>query len=120
MLRSRSNIPSYVTKDGSRVWELFHPDGSPAGGFSVAEALVEPGQGTEAHVHHKSQEIYYILEGRGAMRLGGECLDVTPGDAILIPPGTPHNVKNPGAGGLRILCICCPPYSHDDTALEAR
>ncbi len=119
-MRSRSKIISYMTKDGSRIWELFHPDASPVRGFSVAEALVEAGQGTEAHVHRKSQEVYYVLEGSGVLRRGGECLDVAPGDAILIPPGTPHNIKNTGAGALRILCMCCPPYSHDDTALEAR
>jgi mannose-6-phosphate isomerase-like protein (cupin superfamily) len=120
MIRSRSNIPSCVTKDGSRIWELFHPGSSTVKDFSVAEALVGAGQRTEAHVHHKSQEVYYIVEGSGTIRLGAEHLSVSPGDAILIPPGTPHNIKNTGAGGLRILCICCPPYSHDDTTLEAR
>jgi mannose-6-phosphate isomerase-like protein (cupin superfamily) len=120
MMRDRSKVSSYVTKDGSRVWELFHPDTSPARGFSVAEALMEPGQETAAHVHHESQEIYYILEGRGTMMLGREALVVSTGNAILIPPGTPHNIKNTGAEALRILCICFPPYSHDDMALEAR
>jgi mannose-6-phosphate isomerase-like protein (cupin superfamily) len=119
MVRNRSNVPSYMTKDGSRVWELFHPGSSPVEGFSVAEALVEAGQVTEAHVHRKSQEIYYILEGSGTMRLGEEALTVCTGDAVLIPPGNPHNIQNTGAGELRILCICCPPYSHDDTALQS-
>ncbi len=116
-MRSRSNIPSYVTKDGSRVWELFHPGSSPVKGFSVAEALVAPGQETEAHMHRESQEIYYIIDGYGTMRLGTETPGVSAGDAILIPPGTVHNIKNTGSGALRILCICCPPYSHEDTAL---
>jgi mannose-6-phosphate isomerase-like protein (cupin superfamily) len=119
-MRNRSNVSSYVTKDGSRIWEIFHPGSSPVEGFSVAEALVEAGQVTEAHVHRKSQEIYYVLEGRGTLRLGDEALSVSPGDAVLIPPGTPHNIQNTGAGELRILCICSPPYSHDDTALEAQ
>ncbi|HTX43494.1 MAG TPA: cupin domain-containing protein [Methanocella sp.] len=107
-----------MTKDGSRIWELFHPDSSPIKGLSVAEALVGPGRETEAHVHHASQEIYYILEGSGVMRLGKDAMPVTPGDAILILPGMPHSVKNTGAGALRIVCICHPPYSHGDTALN--
>ncbi len=118
MMRNRSNVSSYVTKDGSRIWELFHPDSSPVIGFSVAEALVEPGQETQAHVHRVSLEVYYILEGGGVMRLGKDTLNVVPGDAILIPPCRTHNIKNTGAGALRILCVCCPPYSHGDTALE--
>jgi len=120
MIRSRSSVASYVTKDGSRIWELFHPNSSPVIDFSVAEALVEPEQRTKTHVHHASQEVYYILEGEGVVRLGKETLSVSPGDAILIAPGRPHNIRNTGAGVLRILCICCPPYSHDDTALEGR
>ncbi len=120
MIRRRSNISSYVTKDGSRVWELFHPGSSTIKGFSVAEALVEPGQGTEAHVHHASQEVYYILEGSGVMRLGEETLIVEEGDTVLIEAGVPHKIKNAGDSALKLLCVCCPPYSHDDTALGPR
>lgn len=119
MKRNRSDIAPYVTKDGSRIWELFHPGSSPLKGFSVAEALVGPAQATEAHVHHAAQEVYYILEGEGVMRLGGETLDVGKGDAILILPGVEHRIKNAGKGALRFLCVCGPPYSHDDTGLAA-
>lgn len=118
MIRNKANIISYVTKDHSTIWELFNPDSSPVMGFSVAEALVGPGKETEPHVHYASQEIYYVLEGRGSMRLGGNTPDVQKGDAILIMPNTVHCIKNTGAEGLRILCICCPPYSHNDTTLE--
>lgn len=115
MMRNRSNISYYVTKDGSGIWELFHPDSSPVAGFSVAEALVGPGEDTVPHVHRRSQEVYYILEGSGEMRLGDGELNVGPGDAILILPGTRHDIKNTGTGALRILCICSPPYAHEDT-----
>jgi len=117
-MRNHSNISSYRTKDGSRIWELFHPDSSPVEGFSVAEALVEPGQGTKAHVHRTSLEVYYILEGRGEMRLGADTFSVVPGDAIMIRPGTLHDIRNAGNGALRVLCICRPPYSHNDMELE--
>jgi len=117
VIRNRSNVASYVTRDGSGIRELFHPGSSPVRGFSVAEAFVEPGQETAAHVHHASQEVYYILEGIGIMRLGEEKLSVVEGDAVLIEPGTLHNIRNIGDRALRILCICCPPYSHGDTAL---
>lgn len=118
MIRSRSNISSYMTKDGSRIWELLHPDSSPVKGVSIAEALVEAGQETETHVHRKSQEVYYILEGSGNMRLGADENKVSEGDAILIMPGTPHCIKNASPGPLSILCVCCPPYSHEDTELD--
>ncbi len=118
MIHNHSNIFSYVTKDNSTIWELYHPGSSPVKDVSVAEALVEPGRDTEMHRHRRSQEIYYILEGEGEMRLGEETLKVKQYDAVLIPPGTPHRMKNTGKSGLRMLCVCSPPYSHEDTLLE--
>ncbi len=117
MIRNRENVEAYVTKDKSTIRELYHPDSSPVKGYSVAEAEVAEGTETDAHVHRESQEIYYILEGAGTMRLGGDSFEVKTDDAILIAPGTPHNIKADKGSALRILCICSPAYSHDDTEL---
>jgi mannose-6-phosphate isomerase-like protein (cupin superfamily) len=116
LIRNRENVEPYVTKDKSTIWELYNPDNAPVEGFSVAEADVGAGMETEAHLHKTSQEIYYILEGTGTMQLDDQPFEVKAGDSILIPPGTPHNVKA-GENGIRILCICCPAYSHGDTEL---
>jgi mannose-6-phosphate isomerase-like protein (cupin superfamily) len=116
LIRNRENVESFVTKDKSAIWELYHPGSSPVKDVSVAEAYVKAGETTEAHVHRSSQEIYYFLEGSGTMRLGDRHFGVKAGDAVLIPPGTPHDVLA-GGKGLRILCICSPPYSHEDTEL---
>ncbi len=119
MIRNRENVKPFVTKDGSTVRELYQPGSSPAHGCSVAEACVGRGEETEVHLHRRSQEFYYILEGSGTMRLGDERLVVRPGDAILIPPGTSHNVRAESRR-LRILCICTPPYADDDTFLQKK
>jgi mannose-6-phosphate isomerase-like protein (cupin superfamily) len=51
------------------------------------------------------------------MRLGDEEADVRAGDAVVIPPGTPHKLLNPTGEPLVLLCCCAPPYSHEDTVL---
>ena len=117
MIRNRDSVDAYVTKDRSIIRELYHPGNSPVKGFSVAEADVAAVMETDAHVHKESQEIYYILEGAGTMWLGGHSFKVKMGDAILITPGTPHNIKADDGTGIRILCICSPAYTHDDTEL---
>jgi mannose-6-phosphate isomerase-like protein (cupin superfamily) len=117
MIRNRENTEAYVTKDKSSIRELFHPDNSPVKDFSVAEAEVAAGVETDAHIHRKSQEIYYIIEGAGTMRLGGALFKVKMGDAILITPGMLHNIKADEGMGIMILCICSPAYSHGDTEL---
>lgn len=47
------------------------------------------------------------------MEINGETRSITPGDAILIPPGAWHQIT--ATQPLRFLCCCAPPYSHEDT-----
>ncbi len=117
-VRSLGTVEPFVTKDGSLIRELC---GIPSGGtswHSVAEATLEPGQATERHYHAESEEVYFILEGEGDMELDGEAAHVTVGDAIPIPPGAWHTLRNTGDRALRLLCTCAPPYRHEDTFFE--
>ena len=110
-------VRPYITKDGSIIRELMHPQVHGNTKLSLAEAIVPAGFTTYLHRHHTSEEIYHILEGRGIVTVGAEQTEVKPGDTICIPPDTPHRIKNPGPGPLRFLCCCAPPYSHEDTEL---
>lgn len=112
----RDVIP-YLTKDGSEIRELMHPDVHGNGNQSLAEATLPPGAITRLHLHRHSEEIYHITAGRGLMQLGDEEFAVAAGDTVCIPPGTPHAVCNTGEEPLRILCCCAPRYSHGDTEL---
>ncbi len=110
-------IDFYRTKDGSMIREIFHPNNSGVTRQSLAEARMPPGAETEGHYHRTSEEIYYILQGKSVIRLGKDTMDLTEGEAILIPPGIFHNIKNIGETDLIFLCMCSPPYSHNDTEL---
>ena len=50
--------------------------------------------------------------------MDGETQRVRPGDAVLIPPGAWRTLENDGTSELLILCMCAPPYSHEDTFFE--
>jgi quercetin dioxygenase-like cupin family protein len=108
-LRSLAAAEPFTTTDGSTIRELHHTDVQ-----SLAEASLEPGQGTQRHYHARSEEIYLITEGGGTLDVDGETRDVRAGDAILIPPGAWHELVA-GASGACLLCMCSPPYSDDDT-----
>lgn len=108
---------AYITKDGSTIRELMHPETQSNQNQSLAEALVPPGTTTLRHRHQQSEELYHITAGEGVMLLGDKRFAVSPGDTVLIPPGTPHAIENTGDDDLKILCCCAPPYSHDDTEL---
>ncbi len=112
-----NDIDTFTTKDGSTIRELLHPARDGNSKQSLAEAIVPAGTTTLLHCHHQSEELYHITAGEGVMQLGEEQFDVTVGDTILIPPHTPHAIKNSSHKELKILCCCSPPYSHDDTEL---
>jgi mannose-6-phosphate isomerase-like protein (cupin superfamily) len=116
----RADREPFRTKDGSTVTELVHPGFSSVAGQSVAEAVVAPGAETDAHFHHRSEELYVFTAGRGRMALGDERFEVEAGDAVVIAPGIEHKLWNEGAEELVLLCVCAPAYSHEDTVLTGR
>ncbi len=111
------DIPAYITKDGSEIRELMHPDVQGNQAQSLAEATVPPATRTVLHRHARTEELYHITAGTGLMTLGERRFDVGPGDTVCIAPGTPHCIENTGVEPLRILCACSPAYSHGDTEL---
>jgi mannose-6-phosphate isomerase-like protein (cupin superfamily) len=111
------SVPAFVTKDGSEIRELLAHRNSCIRNQSLAEARLQPGQSTQEHFHRVTEEIYYITDGVGRMRIEAEERLVKLGDAIAIPPGKRHKIWNTGSGVLRLLCCCAPAYEHDDTVI---
>jgi mannose-6-phosphate isomerase-like protein (cupin superfamily) len=66
------------------------------------------------HIHPKTDEIQYILEGSGSMWLGGERKEFKPGTLIIIPKGTAHAGSLVSNGPVKALAIKIPPQSKDD------
>ena len=64
----------------------------------------------KTHYHKRLTEIYYVLEGEGAMELDGERHPVRPGDAILIKPGCRHRA----VGRLRVIVVPVPAFDPAD------
>lgn len=116
-IRNIEEVPAFITKDGSEIRELLAHRNSCIQKQSLAEARVAPGASTAPHYHPLTEEIYYILAGRGQMTLDGESRDVAAGDAIAIPPGAIHTIACTSAETLRFLCTCAPGYEHSDTVL---
>ena len=118
-VRNINDVESFTTKDGSEIRELLAHRNSCIRKQSLAEARLPIGGSTTPHHHPKTEEIYYILEGTGQMQIGDETQDVGVGDAIAIPPGMIHTIKNTGECVLKFLCCCAPGYENDDTILAS-
>lgn len=116
-IRRLADAQPFTTKDGSEIRELLAHRNSAIRRQSLAEARLPPGAATQEHYHVQTEEIYFITEGQGTMRIEAEERPVRAGDAIAIPPGLKHNIWNTGPGVLKLLCCCAPAYEHEDTII---
>ena len=114
---NRNDAAPFITKDKSEIRDILSPRNSSIRNQSLAEARVLPGMSTEEHIHPKTEEIYYVLKGKGRIRIDGEERDVKSGDAITLKPGARHKIWNTGKSDLVFLCCCAPAYTHEDTVI---
>ena len=74
----------------------------------VNHFTLRPSRGTTPG-HHPGpyDEVYYVLRGRGILRLGDppEAFELEPDTVVFIPSGTTHAVENTGAEDLELLTI---------------
>lgn len=117
-IKNIQEAEAFITVDGSEIRELLAHRNSVIRQQSLAEARLPIGAATTPHHHPKTEEIYYILEGDAEMTIDGETREVGVGDAIAIPPGASHTIRNTGDVTLKFLCCCAPGYEHTDTVLE--
>lgn len=111
--RSRADAEPFTTADGSTIRVLLDGEHGTRN-QSLAEAELAPGEATARHYHAEAEELYVLLEGSGELEVDGDRRSVSPGDAVVLPPGAWHQIRA-GDGGLRFLCCCAPPYRHEDT-----
>jgi mannose-6-phosphate isomerase-like protein (cupin superfamily) len=116
-IKHLDEVSAFITKDGSEIRELLAYRNSGIRHQSLAEARLPVGASTQEHYHERAEEIYYITQGVGRMRIEGEIREVKAGDAIAIPPGQKHKLWNTGSESLRLLCCCAPAYEHCDTII---
>jgi|SRR5208282_4161833 len=116
-IKNLNEVAPFITKDGSEIRELLAHRNSVIRNQSLAEARLAVGGATQEHFHPRAEEIYFITHGTGTICIEGETRDVKAGDAIAIPPGQRHKLRNTGNETLRLLCCCAPAYEHGDTII---
>ncbi|MCG7402156.1 MULTISPECIES: cupin domain-containing protein [Caballeronia] len=60
------------------------------------------------HHHRVNEEMFFVVEGEGEVRIGQETHAIRAGDVIACPPGdasTAHQIVNTGAQPLRYLAV---------------
>ncbi|TAN08307.1 MAG: cupin domain-containing protein [Rhodanobacteraceae bacterium] len=92
---------------GGRRAELGRVLGARKLGYNVT--AIAPGKRAyPRHNHHVNEEMFLVLEGSGAVRIGDETFSVRAGDVIACPPGGPeaaHQLHNTGEVELKVLAV---------------
>ncbi len=60
---------------------------------------------------HTYDEVVYVLEGEGALHIGGETAALKPGSAVHLPARLVHCLENTGPGEMQVLGVFRPAGS---------
>lgn len=78
------------------------------GKYSVIEISTPPNGGSPLHVHHREDELFYVLEGDYEMYCGGRKFHAKAGSMAFLPKNMPHSFRNIGKSVGRILGVITP------------
>ena len=116
---SSRGTPIIHTAHGSEIRPLIDRTTSGITNCSLAEETLPPGCAVTPHHHREIEEIYYIVSGRGLMSVGDETQEVEAGDAVYVPRGHRHTLKNTGDQPITLLVACGPAFFYADEIKEA-
>jgi mannose-6-phosphate isomerase-like protein (cupin superfamily) len=110
--------PHALAPDGSEVRLLAR-----LGGGSMAHFRLPAGAVSTAIVHRTVEELWYVVEGDGAMwRSHGdreEVVALRPGVSLSIPAGTRFQFRAGPDGSLAAVGVTMPPWPGEDEAVRA-
>ena len=114
LIRRLKDCPEFIAGDACHLRELLNAKKDQrAYRYSLAQAMVRPGDRTKPHAL-KTSEVYYILEGSGRMHIGEESAEVEAGCAVDIPPHAIQWIENTGKTELVFICIVDPAWCAED------
>jgi len=76
------------------------------GAFEIMDEICKPGFQSRLHLHTKSYQTCYVIEGSGDFRVGDETFHAQTGSCVNIPPGAPHQVTS--KDGMRMIMVYAP------------
>jgi quercetin dioxygenase-like cupin family protein len=110
-LRHQSEIAGLPLDGGILQWLVDRDLG--AQHVMAYRLVLDPDSG-HSHVHAGAEEVLYVLEGTGEVRVEGTTHRVGAGQAVFIPEGAEHMYVNTGATPLVAVGAMAPPIDLDD------
>ena len=70
---------------------------------------LKPGEEIGEEVHSNVDQFFRIETGKGELVISNKTYKISEGDAIIVPKGTYHNVRNTGLIALKLYTLYSPP-----------
>ncbi|MDR2023116.1 MAG: cupin domain-containing protein [Hungatella sp.] len=96
------------TKRGGRMKVYASPKTVGCTQLVLGNTILQPGESTIEHLHDYSEEVLYILKGRGAVLLEGVKHNVQEGTVILAKKGQRHKIINEGREEMELIFASAP------------
>ncbi len=71
----------------------------------VDHLVIGPGSATAPQAHQEIGEFYYVMNGEGTVKVGGETAAIRSGDAVPINLNETKSFENPGTAPLELLVV---------------
>lgn len=99
-------IKNYNGGEGTvRYRRALDPDVFLTNWAYVDHLLIPPGASEGLHRHRGVEEIYYVLNGDGQVRVNDETADIHKGDGIPVRLNEPHSLMNNSKGDLELMIV---------------
>jgi quercetin dioxygenase-like cupin family protein len=89
---------------------LIGPETVGAQQLELVLGVVEKGKGALPHSHPGIEQVCYMLKGRARAEVGGEAMELEPGDCCFFPADVPHVFTVVSDEPAEVLVIYAPPY----------
>ena len=74
---------------------------------------IPPGEEIGEEVHEDGDQFFRVEEGSGEVLIDGKTHEIEDDDAIIVPAGARHNVRNTGDTPLKLYTLYAPPEHRD-------
>jgi len=103
-----------VSPDDGKFWDIGSRITCKVAGdttddeYTVLEVLLETGQGSPLHVHHRESETIYVAEGECIVGDDQQNYPAPAGSVVIFKKGVPHFFRNDGNVKTKLIIMAVP------------
>ena len=107
----KADIP-ILSNSGVNSEQIIFPESSPDAGATITRVTVPAGTINPRHVHKESEQIWFVLSGRGMLLLEDETeREIYTGDVARFSPGDIHGFHNTNNTPFVYISVTTPPLN---------